>query len=114
MTTAEALEKITDRGKFELLATSVLRQINTEYSSLVHTGMNSAGETVVSPVDGFCRLPHSNPPHYIMVAHTTTERDDLNKKWLHDHSTVRPRKPTSSKPSPADDGDLLKAGRQAL
>lgn len=53
MTTASLLESITDRSRFELLATSVLRKANLNYSAIIHTGINAAGETIVSPVDGF-------------------------------------------------------------
>ncbi len=53
MNTAEALEKITDRGKFELLVTSVLRKHNRDYAAIIHTGINAQGETIKSPVDDF-------------------------------------------------------------
>jgi len=106
--TAEELEKITDRAKFELLVTSVLRKDNRDYAAVIHTGINAQGETIRSPLDGFCRVPGSVPPRFILVEHTTTDRDGLDKKWLYDHSTAK-----STNVSESKDGDLLKAGREA-
>jgi len=106
--TAEELEKITDRAKFELLVTSVLRKDNRDYTAILHTGINAHGETIKSPLDGFCRVPASVPPRFILVEHTTTDRDGLEKKWLYDHSTAK-----STNVSESKDGDLLKAGREA-
>ncbi len=82
MTTASLLESITDRSRFELLATSVLRKADPNYAAIIQTGVNSAGETIVSPVDGIHLIPHSNPPHYVIVEHTTTARSGLRGKWL--------------------------------
>jgi hypothetical protein len=82
MTTAEKLESLTDRSRFELLATSVLRKAEPKYASIIHTGINAKGETIVSPVDGLHRIPYSNPPHYVLVHHTTTDRKRLRAKWL--------------------------------
>lgn len=114
LNTAEALEKITDRGKFELLVTSVLRKHNRDYAAIIHTGINAQGETIKSPVDGFCRVPGSVPPRFLFVQHATTDRNQLEKKWLHDHTTVKPRKNNKkTQPSESDDGDLLKAGQEA-
>jgi hypothetical protein len=114
LNTAEALEKITDRGKFELLVTSVLHKDNPDYAAIIHTGINAQGETIKSPVDGFCRVPGSVPRRYLLVQYATTDRDKLEKKWLHDHTTVKARKQTrKTQPSESDDGDLLKAGKQA-
>ncbi len=108
MKTAEELEKITDRAKFELLVTSVLRKDNRDYAAIIHTGINAHGETIRSPLDGFCRVPASVPPRFILVEHTTTDRDGLEKKWLYDHSTAK-----STNVSESKDGDLLKAGRES-
>ena len=107
LNTNEALEKITDPGKFELLATSVLRKAEKEYASIIHTGVNK-GKTVKSPLDGFCRVPGSDPPLFLLVHHTTVESKRLGEKWLHDYSVSK-----SPKAKPADDGDLIKAGREA-
>jgi hypothetical protein len=84
MTTAEILESLTDRSRFELLATSVLRRADPRYASIIHTGINAKGETIVSPIDGVHRIPYSNPPHYVFVQHTTVDRKDLRGKWLSD------------------------------
>lgn len=109
MNTAEALEAITDRGRFELLVTSVLRKDNRDYAAILHVGLNATGEPVKSPVDGFCQVPGSSPPHFVIVQVTTTEKRDLKRKWLHDHTVARKGKSALVK----DDGDLVKAGRLA-
>jgi hypothetical protein len=114
--TSQALQTIDDAA-FEALATSVLRKHSLEYSTIVHTGVNAEGKPVKSPLDGFCKIPHSDPPHFLLVAHTTTKPESLKKKWLHDHTQVKPRKSPkerqSKPPSESDDGDLIKAGREA-
>jgi hypothetical protein len=92
LNTAEALEAITDRGKFELLVTSILRRADSNYAAIIHTGINPQRETITSPVDGFCRVPGSKPDHFLFLQHTTTERSKLRNKWLND-----------------PDGDLTKA-----
>lgn len=110
MNTVEELEKFKEPGKFELLATAVLCKAETEYRAILHTGMNAQGQTKKSPVDGFCLVPGSTPPHFILVEHTVTEEDTLEKKWLFDHRTVQPySKVRKKKLSESDDGDLLKA-----
>ncbi len=96
MNTAEALEAIPDRGKFELLVTPILRRANSKYAAIIQTGINSKGETIPSPVDGFCLVPGSKPNHFLFVQHTTTERSRLKYKWLND-----------------TDGDLIKASAKA-
>ena len=96
MTTAATLEALTDRARFELLATSVLRKGDSKYAAIIETGVNAQGETIVAPVDGFHQIPHSNPPHYILVQHTTTDRERLRGKWLSEK-----------------DGDLCKAAGEA-
>jgi hypothetical protein len=67
--------------------------------------VNAAGKTVKSPVDGICFILGADPPHMIAVHHTTTDLKKLGKKWLHDPSTVKPRK-KSCPTAPA--GDLIK------
>ncbi len=103
--TIQALAAITDEGFFERLATAILREANSTYRSLVHPGVNVAGKTVKSPLDGICFVQGADPPHMIAVHHTITARDDLEKKWLHDPSKVEPRK--GSRPT-APAGDLIK------
>ncbi|OGP68686.1 MAG: hypothetical protein A2W27_05645 [Deltaproteobacteria bacterium RBG_16_44_11] len=103
--TIQALAAITDEGLFERLAMAVLREADPKYRSLAHPGVNAAGKTVKSPVDGICFIPGADPRHMIAVHHTITVRNDLEKKWLHDPSTVKPRK--GSHPT-APAGDLIK------
>lgn len=106
--TVQALSAITDGGLFERLAAAILREANPDYGSLVHPGVNVAGKTVKSPLDGICFIKGANPPHMVAVHHTTTARDDLEKKWLHDPSTVKPRNGT--RPT-APAGDLIKTAQ---
>ncbi len=109
MKTAEALEAITDRGRFECLVISVLRRDNKDYAHILQTGVNAAGEPVISPVDGFCRVPGSAPAHFLMVQVTSTERESLERKWLYDSTVAKERRPVSTD----RDGDLVKTGRLA-
>lgn len=103
--TPEALAAITDEGLFERLATAILREADPTYHSLVHPGVNVVGKTVKSPLDGVCFVRGADPPRMIAVHHTITTRNDLEKKWLHDPSKVKPRK-RSQPTAPA--GDLIK------
>lgn len=96
---------MTDEGLFERLATAILREADPLCRSLGHPGVNAAGKTVKSPLDGICFIQGAVPPHMVAVHHTITKRDDLEKKWLNDPSKVMPRKgPRPSAPA----GDLLK------
>jgi len=103
--TLKALADITDTGLFERLATSVLREANPIYEPLVHTGVNTDGKTVKGPIDGVVFVKHSKQPHMISVHHTTGDRDKLEKKWLHDPSTVKRRKKDVKQEGA---GDILK------
>lgn len=103
--TAQALAAIADEGVFERLATAILREANPIYRSFAHPGVNVEGKTVKSPLDGICFVRGADPPHMIAVHHTITSRDNLEKKWLHDPSKVKPRK--GSRPT-APAGDLIK------
>jgi hypothetical protein len=87
--TIRKLSEMTDEAEFERLATAVLRESTPEYSSLLHPGVNPAGKTVKSPVDGINFVPGAQPPHMITAHHTTAARGDLPKKWLHDPATVK-------------------------
>lgn len=80
--TERTLAAITDQGLFEQLATAVLREADSHYHLLVHSGVNLDGKTIRSPVDGIAFVPGANPPHMIAVHHTTCKRDDLENKWL--------------------------------
>jgi hypothetical protein len=73
----------------------------------VHLGVNEEGKTVPSPIDAFQLLPNSQPHRYVMAAFTTAE--DLGRKWLSD-SAVSPKNAREGK---ADEGDLVKAAKQA-
>ena len=74
MSTSEALEKLKDTSKFELLATSVLRKAEKDYRYILHSGLNAQGQPRKSPVDGFCKVPESDPPHVVLVEHTIKQR----------------------------------------
>src|SRR5262249_26345291 len=82
LSTAARLEAMTDRALFERLATSVLRKADPRYALVIHTGINAQGETIPPPIDGLPLIPHSEPPHYVFVQHTTTDRERLRGKWL--------------------------------
>ena len=97
---------ITDQGQFERLATAVLREADSRYRLIIHTGMNLDGKTVKSPVDGIMFVADEYPPHMIVVHHTTCKRKDLEKKWLHDPATVKSHKGGNPTAPP---GDLVKA-----
>jgi len=103
--TAQAVAGITDEGVFEQLATAVLRRAEPRYNNLCHVGVNADGQTIKSPLDGICFVPAADPPCMISVHHTTTGAANLAKKWLHDPSTVNPRK--GRRPA-APPGDLIK------
>jgi len=103
--TIKALGNITDSGFFERLATSVLRASNPLYEALIHTGINSSGQTIKGPIDGISFIKGAEPTHMISKQHTIGDRDNLRKKWLHDPSSVKSRKKNSKKEGP---GDVLK------
>lgn len=104
--TIRALSEITDTGLFENLATAVLRgAIPKLYSNLTQPGVNAHGKTVKSPVDGISFVPGADPRHMVAAHHTLCLQEDLQEKWLHDPSTVMPRR--KSKPA-APPGDIVK------
>ena len=109
MTTAEALEAMTDAGEFEVLATRVLRIEDEDCRLLEHMGVNAAGKTIPNPIDSFCLVPGSEPPRFVMAAFTTVKAESLRSKWLFDHSQRR----QANGASPAKDGDLIKAASRA-
>lgn len=108
MTTANAIEAMTDAGEFEILATRVLRQIDTDYARVEHMGVNADGKTVKNPVDGFTKVPGTEPALYVMASFSTDQVDNVEKKLLFDHTLS-----TGKKYKASDDGDLVKAGRLA-
>lgn len=97
MNTARKLKDITDRGKFELLATAVVCLDSPQYKSLIQLGINEKGETIKAPNDGFSQVPNTN--HYLLLQHTTTDRSQLKYKWLSENKNSY--------------GDLLKANQAA-
>ena len=112
MNTSEELEKLIDANKFEHLAASVLRKAEKDYRALIDDGNNSKGQAVKFPVDGSCQVLNSSPAHFVLFQHTIA--NDLEKKWLADHRTVKPSaKGRKKKLSESADGDLLKAERIA-
>jgi hypothetical protein len=115
VTTAEALDGMTDESAFELLSVRSLRELEPDCHSLVHVGMNSQGKTIRSPIDGFCLVPNSTPPRYVMVAATTTSSKSLKSKWLTEGKTTKPKSarqskgPKKSKILKSEPGDVPKA-----
>jgi hypothetical protein len=104
--TSKALAGINDEGKFEQLATALLRAAHPLVATLSHPGVNKGGRTRKSPFDavGFVRGAH--PPHLLAVHHTITSIGNLASKWLHDPATVVARRPGSTPTAPP--GDLIK------
>jgi len=101
--TAEHLESISDTGKFEILATQVLRFLYEDCRAIVHLGVNPEGKTIPSPVDGFVHIPNRKPNRYVMTAFTTSA--DLKRKWLSDSE--------KSLAKTTEEGDLPKAAKLA-
>src|SRR5262249_8622870 len=99
------LSEITDEALFERLATAILRAANPAYSGLLHPGVNPSGKTIKGPVDGISFVPEADPPHMILVHHTTTARGELSKKWLNNPNAD----PANGKHGGAAPGDALKA-----
>lgn len=109
--TIKKLAEITDAGLFERLATDVLRSCKPSlYESLSHPGVNSDGKTVKAPLDGISWVRDADGDRVIAAAHSTDKQSDIRKKWLHDPTTVKPRK-AGGKPT-APEGDLRKAIRE--
>src|ERR1039458_5503445 len=106
--TIRKLSQMTDEAEFERLAMAILREAKPEYASLLHPGVNTAGKTIKSPVDGIRFVPGAPPPYMIAAHHTTCARNDLQKKWLHDPATVKPQKGGQPTMPP---GDLIKTAK---
>ncbi len=119
MTTAERLEAMTDAGQFEILSLRVLRELRHDCRSIIHLGVNAEGKTIPNPIDGFCQIPDTQLPRYVMVAFTISKTDDLHRKWLLDSDVATStsqhskRVAKARKSGTAADGDLIKAARQA-
>jgi hypothetical protein len=65
--TTRKLSEMTDEAEFERLAGTILRLAGSDYKSLTTTGVNTAGKTVRSPLDGICYVPHADSPHLVIV-----------------------------------------------
>jgi hypothetical protein len=109
MTTAEAIEGMTDTGEFEILAIRILRIEDEDCRFIEHLGVNAAGKTITNPIDAFCLVPGSEPSRFVMVAVTLEKLSNLWRKWLFNHTKAPHAKQTMG----ADDGDLIKAGQKA-
>jgi hypothetical protein len=81
---AAALEAISDSGLFEQIATSVLRRARPALASVIHTGVNASGRTVVSPVDAI----GVSAEFLAVIQHTTCAATELRRKWLGDQGDV--------------------------
>jgi hypothetical protein len=75
--TIRKLSEMTNEADFERLAMAILREAKPEYASLLHPGVNPAGKTIKSPVDGISFVIGAQPPHMIAAHHTTCSRNDL-------------------------------------
>ena len=107
--TIQALASFTDEGRFEDLATTILREADPLYKSLVQTGVNVDGKTVKAPLDGICFVSGARPPHLIAVHHTTSARNALKRKWLYDPDAAT--LPDKSKKSSTPPGDFIKTAK---
>jgi hypothetical protein len=105
--TTRKLSEMTDEAEFERLAGTILRLAGSDYKSLTTTGVNTAGKTVRSPLDGICYVPHADSPHLVIVHHTTTDRLKLREKSLHDPTNRTPNAQGRRSAAPA--GDVIKA-----
>lgn len=109
--TIRKLAEITDPALFERLATDVLRASKPSiYENLSHCGVNTDGKTVKAPLDGIGWVRDAGGDRFVGAAHSTEKQSDIQKKWLHDPSTVKVRK-AGGKPT-APEGDLRKAVRE--
>lgn len=89
--TRRQLDRITDEGLFERLATAMLREIDPRCRHLVHVGVNAAGKTVKSPSDGIAYIPEGCSQRMVAVHHTTCRRENLQRKWLSESNGDLPK-----------------------
>lgn len=80
--TRNKLGKMASPDEFEALATSVLREAEPAYASIIHVGTNADGRAVRSPVDGITIYRSEGNRRLLMAQHTITARKDLRAKWL--------------------------------
>jgi hypothetical protein len=105
MTTAEHLNSITDRAKFEVIANAYLRERFPDLVNLIANGINLKGETVKGKPDSFTKL---NSNHFVLVEHTTND-SNLEKKWLYNKAAYKGSRDINQ----ISNGDLLAAIEQA-
>ncbi len=116
MTTAEAIEGMTDPGEFEILALRALRILDADCSAVIHLGVNAQGKTVPNPIDGFCQVPGSDPPKYVLPTFTLISEKGLKRKWLFEKTPATEAVSSNTKNAAEnpDDGDLVKAASYAV
>ena len=78
--TRQRLDRITDPGLFEELATAVLRELDLRCRLLAHVGTNPEGRTVSSSLDGITYLSDEGGRRMVAVHHTIQR--NLRPKWL--------------------------------
>ena len=80
--TRKRLSELASPDEFEALATTVLREADPAYVSLIHVGTNAQGRAVRSPVDGVGMRMHRGARRLLLVQHTITAKKGLRRKWL--------------------------------
>ncbi|WP_316795305.1 ATP-binding protein [Pedobacter agri] len=78
MNIVEKIKNINDRGLLERISIDILRQLRPEYANIIHGGINSQGETIVSPLDAFLQLPNGD----FVLFEVSSDDSNLRKKWL--------------------------------
>lgn len=71
-------------GEFETIATAILRRSNPLYERAIQTGINAEQKPIPDPVDGLTCVQDGGSIHYVLFEYTTTQRADLDSKWLAD------------------------------
>ena len=84
--TRQRLDRITDPGLFEELATAVLRELDHRCGLLAHVGTNPEGRTVPSSLDGITYFSDEGVRRMVAVHHTIQR--NLRPKWLNDDGDV--------------------------
>lgn len=70
-----------DGTAFEKFCGPVLRKKVPDLANFIPSGINEAGKTIKSLMDGFCFIGSN---HLATVHITTTNEKDLTTKWLYD------------------------------
>ncbi|MCY3809561.1 MAG: ATP-binding protein [Gemmatimonadetes bacterium] len=84
--TRQRLDRITDPGLFEELATAALRELDHRCRLLAHVGTNPEGRTVASSLDGITYFSDEGVRRMVAVHHTIQR--DLRLKWMNDDGDV--------------------------